>query len=304
MRRLLRALAYGRALRHRPVALRPSEQQPVRAMLGERDVTAALFPVARDPLLFGLVREPGASPVGEASVLMRDAASGALLGGLEAVSAGVFEHPGGAVDLLRPVASSADCVAPAERAWRYALAWRRARRGRGFGMGFADMRALDVLYLAPRPVFLLSLAHEGAGNAFTIDLVGSLGPDSLLMALHRSNPSLDDLRASGRFVLGAVPAEWKERLEPLGEQHHKRSVEWDALPFAVAPSPAFGVPAAVDALDLRELAVTRCESVGSYVLLACAIVSASPVRDAPQLCHVSDSYARWRAARGRAFADA
>ena len=234
MRQLLRALVRGQALRHRPVALQPVEQQSVRATVvspdGERDVTATLFPVSRDPLLLGLAREAGEPAAGRATIRMRDGTSGDLLGSLDAVPAGVFEHPGGAVDLLRPIASSVSCVSAAERAWRYALGWRHARlnarRSRAFAMSFADLRALNVLYIPPRPLYLVSVVHEGAGNVFAIDLVATLGEQGFLLALRLTTPSVEDLRASGRIAVSAVPAAWKAMLHPLGDHHYKRAIDW------------------------------------------------------------------------------
>ena len=80
--------------------------------------------------------------------------------------------------------------------------------------------------------------------------------------------------------------------------------ERDALPFAVEPSPVFAVPAPREALGQRELSVMHSEAFGSHMLFATKITGERAPADAPQLCHVSDMYARWREVNGRPLADA
>lgn len=312
MRRLLRDLVAGQPLRHRPVALPPADQQPVRAFAespgGEREVTAALFAVSLAPLLLGLARGTGGSVTGRTIVRMRDAASGVLLATLDAEPAGLFAHPGGALDLLRPIAASVHCVPALACGWRYARAWRHARRTarrpHAFAMKFKDLCALNVFYMMPRPVYLVSVVDGDAGNLFPMDLVGPLGEHGFLLALRLTSPSVELMRASGRIAVSAVPAEWKELAYRLGDHHRTRMLAWDTLQVRIAPSPVLGIPVPRDALGLRELAVERCEAVGSHMLFATSIVAHSAQRDAPQLCHVSDMYARWRVARGEPLTDA
>jgi flavin reductase (DIM6/NTAB) family NADH-FMN oxidoreductase RutF len=313
MKRLLGKLVSGQSLRHRAVALRAAEQRPVHAhaasAAGEREVTSQLFPASLKPLLLGLARGADEAPAGPFEIRMRDGRTGDLLGALTVAPAGVFEHPDGALDLLRPTSSSVACASAAELAWRYALAWRQARRTarnpHAFQMSFADLKALNVFYMMPRPVYLVSVVHGDAGNLFPMDLVGPLGEQGFLMALRLTSPSVELMRASGRIALSGVPAAWKDAAHRLGDHHRKRSIDWQALPFAVAPSPLFGIPAPATRLGLRELQVRHCEPVGSHMLFAAAVASVSaPDEDEAQLCHVSDMVARWRATRGEPFADA
>lgn len=239
---------------------------------------------------------------------MRDRTAGGLLGVLECEPAGAVEHPGGTLDLLRPTRSSVHCVSAAERIWRYALAWqharRNARRPYAFVMSFADLCALNVFYMLPRPVYLVSVVHEDAGNLFPMDLVGPLGDRGFLLALRLTSPSVELMRASGKIAVSAVPASWKEVAYRLGDHHRKRTIAWDELPFAVAPSPVLALPVPVDALGLRELELAHAEPVGSHMLFATEVKIASTRDHAPQLCHVSDMYAQWRAAAGQPFVDA
>jgi flavin reductase (DIM6/NTAB) family NADH-FMN oxidoreductase RutF len=112
------------------------------------------------------------------------------------------------------------------------------------------------------------------------------------------------MRASGRIVVSAIPAALKEPVYALGMHHKQKSIDWAALPITTAPSPTFGIPAPGDALSVRELEVRQATEIGSHVFFDARVATIDRRRDAAQLCHVSDMYARWRAAQGRPFADA
>jgi flavin reductase (DIM6/NTAB) family NADH-FMN oxidoreductase RutF len=312
MKRLLGTVISGQSLRHRPVALRAAEQRPVRAVVkterGERDVTPLLFPVSLNPLLLGLCRTAGEPPAGAPEVRMHDEVTGHLLGSMHLESAGIVDHAGRCVDLLRPVRSSVRCVPFMYRAWRHALAWRQAqlnaRQPHAFQMTFPDLRALNVFYMMPRPVYLVSVAHLDASNIFPMDLVGPLGDGTFLLALRLTSPAVELMRRGGRIVVSGVPAELKETAYRLAAHHKQRSIGWDALPFPVTASPVFSIPVPAEALRVRELQVLRSEAVGSHMFFITSIVSDSTRSNGLQLCHVSDMYARWRAVRGRPFTDA
>ncbi|HKP74268.1 MAG TPA: flavin reductase [Longimicrobiaceae bacterium] len=314
MKRLLKLMLAGQSLRHRPVALWPDEQRPVRAVLASpgdsADITARLFPVSLNPLVLG-IHSPGELGLGadaRVAVRMFDADERVPVGDLRLRGERILPWPGGDVLLLKPTGSRVRCAPALDRAWRYALAWRQAKviakTPNAFAMSFPDLKALNVFYMMPRPVYLVSVAHGDASNIFPMDLVGPVGDDTFLLALRRTSPSIELMKASGRIVVSAIPAELKEPVYALGMHHKQKSIDWAGLPIATAPSPAFGIPAPVDALSVRELEVRQAAEVGSHVFFDTRVAAFDRRRDGAQLCHVSDMYARWRAARGRSFAGA
>jgi flavin reductase (DIM6/NTAB) family NADH-FMN oxidoreductase RutF len=315
MKRLLGKLRSGESLRHRPVALRPDEQRPVRTVLaagGEsREATPHLVPVSLDPLVLGLVSpgEPGSAIAAgdRVTVRMEDAASGAVVGELRLRAERLLATPAGGILLLRPTGARVRCVPAAYRQWRHLLAWRQARVNarvpHAFAMTFPDLKALNVFYMMPRPVVLVSAVHGDRSNIFPMDLVAPVGDEGFLLALRRTSPSVELMRASGRIVVSGAPAVLKESVYALGTHHRAKSIDWAALPFAAEPSPAFGIPVPAEALRVRELEVRQATEVGSHVFFVTRVAADSPRSDAAQLCHVSDMYARWRSARGQPFAD-
>jgi flavin reductase (DIM6/NTAB) family NADH-FMN oxidoreductase RutF len=311
VKRLLRELIYGEGLRHRPVGLRAADQHPVQAVqvsaASERDVSRLVFPVSLSPLVLGLARTADEPVVGPFELRMVDA-SGERLGSIALTPAGSIEHAYGVIDLARPTDVRVRCVPRAYRAWRYLTAWRHAQltkhREHAFSMDLPDLKALNVFYMMPRPVYLVSVVHEGRDNIFPMDLVGPLGENLFLLALRKTSPSIELMRTGGRIVLSGMPARFRDVVYRLAIHHKKLAVDWSALELAIQPSPRFGFPVPAEALDWRELRVVKSEETGSHVLFVTEVESCTDVGDEPQLCHVSDMYARWRAASGRPFEDA
>lgn len=309
MKRLLLQLLLGQSLRHRPIALGLGERHPVRAIAvwatGEENVTDRLFPISLNPLLLGLAGPGSAAP---AAIRMEDAASGQRLGTIDTAPHGVIDYAGGRIALLRPSRSSVSCMPMHLIMWRYALAWRQARRSladpKAFHMSFADLRALNVFYMLPRPVYLISVVVDDSSNIFPMDLVGPLGDEFFLLALRRTSPSVQLMRESGRIVAAAAPASMKDQVYALGVHHKTPCVEWGALPFPIGPSPLFGIPTLSPSRDLLELEIIHSEPIGSHMVFVTSIARKSAEVAEPQLAHVSDMYARWRARHGRPFVDA
>ena len=265
-----------------------------------------LFPISLNPLLLGLT--PVVSMPDELIIRMEDRQSSKLLGSLRTTRVSSIEHPRGKIELLRPTHASVRCVPAPLAAWRYALAWRQSQSNlkdpRAFHMRFADLKALNVFYMMPRPVYLISAVHEDASNIFPMDLVGPLGDDLFLLALRLTSPSVELMRESGRIVAAAAPAAMKQQVYELGAHHKLRSIEWGALPFAIEPSPVFGMPTLSGPLDMRELEVLHNEPIGSHMVFVTTVANRTAGADTPQLCHVSDMHARWRERQRRPFRDA
>jgi flavin reductase (DIM6/NTAB) family NADH-FMN oxidoreductase RutF len=311
VRRLANAVVHGEWLRHRPVALSAADQRPVRAIArsaaGERDVSGIVFPVSLSPFVIGVARAPNESATEATELRMREA-SGEELGVIRLAPAGTVRHPTGQLDLFMPTGSAALCIRSAELAWRYAAAWRHmwvnAKRPGAFTMSFADLKALNVFYMMPRPVYLVTVMGMDRGNMFPMDLVGPLGSDRFLLALRATSQSIATIAGTRKIALSGAPARFKDIAYRLGGQHREHSLDWRSLELATVPSPLFGFPVAAEALGVRELEVRHSQVVGSHMLFVTDVARQSDGNEEPQLCHVSDMYARWRALRGRPIVDA
>jgi flavin reductase (DIM6/NTAB) family NADH-FMN oxidoreductase RutF len=315
MKRFLHAVLRGQPLRHRPIALPLDEQRQVRVVL-ERpgrdwDVSCRVFPAALNPFIIGLAPGPSSEPLHDSRhcrLRFEDAAGSIAISGIVVEAGQTLATAEGPIALLRPIQSAVRCVPAAYRAWRHFLAWRHTRAGgrtaHNLQMSYADLRALNAFYVLPRPVFLVSVAAGDRSNMFPMDLVAPIGGDRFLLALRRTSPSVDTMCASRQVVVSGAPAPFKDIAYRLGAHHKKPSIDWDTLPFALVPSTVYGIPRPLESPIVRELQIEASDEIGSHMLFRCRIIRQEAPSGVPQLCHVSDMYARWRHRQGRAFADA
>jgi flavin reductase (DIM6/NTAB) family NADH-FMN oxidoreductase RutF len=230
------------------------------------------------------------------------------IGGIVVEAGQTLTTPEGPMTLVRPMRAAVRCVPAADRAWRHFLAWRHTRVGartaHNLQMSYADLRALNAFYVLPRPVFLVSVAAGARSNMFPMDLVAPIGADRFLLALRRTSPSVETMCASRQVVISGAPATFKDIAYRLGAHHQKASIDWNTIPFPLVPSTVYGIPRPVESPIVRELRVEAFDEIGSHMLFRCRIIQQEAPSDVPQLCHVSDMYARWRHRQGRAFANA
>lgn len=184
--------------------------------------------------------------------------------------------------------------------------WRTHRHQKAnpfnFQMEHRDLKALFVFYLRPRPVYLVSVQHGAHLNIFPMDLVGPLDSAWFSFALRLTSPAVDLMKHSGRFVASGIDATFKTIAYELGRQHRQLSIELPALPFETCPSPEFGLPAPVAALDVREVSVEHAMEVGSHCLFLTTVTRRSrsaETNGSRQLCHIHGSFAEALSDAGR-----
>jgi flavin reductase (DIM6/NTAB) family NADH-FMN oxidoreductase RutF len=155
-----------------------------------------------------------------------------------------------------------------------------------FRMIPSELFALYVFYYVPRPVYLVSVAFEGAANIFPMDLVGRMGGDLFLLALRSTSPAIRLMTSSKCLALTAVPFDEKDAAYKLGTHHKKETIDWDTLPFQGIPSPGFGLRVPASALAVREVEVVATDLIGTHVLFVTRIVREERWRPGRQLCHI------------------
>jgi len=188
------------------------------------------------------------------------------------------------------------CLPPLKMQLHYLWRWWQGRKQKGgynFQMVTGDLYAYYVFTICPRPVVLVSVVHDGASNIFPQDLIGPTDSPYFLMALRNTSPAVALMKASRRMVLSGCPFAYQSIAYDLGAHHRKERIEWDAMPFAVRPSPTFGIPMPDAALFVREVAVEATHEVGSHTLFFTRIVNEERYNEEPQLFHVAGYYHDW-----------
>lgn len=201
-----------------------------------------------------------------------------LLGVLHLRPAGAIPLPGHRFRLFETSDCENYCVSRLQmRAYDLREQWRAERRQRrnprNFQMTHPDIRASHVFYICPRPVVLVTVDHQGAGNMFPMDLIGPTDSPWFSMALRLTSPAVELIRQSRRLALASAPFSYKEIAYQLGEHHRQLSIDWKSLPFPLQPSPEFRLPVAQAALRVREMQIEEFHTIGSHMLFLTSPVS-------------------------------
>ena len=300
IRAAARALWQGVELRHLPVAVDHSDPPVVRTLLtaGAQaiDITGLDVPAALKPLVIGM-RETNAWPHATPMPwrLENHLADGTLLGSMDLHFFERLQLGTEVFSLFRPSRARTACVATLERQWRYLLAWRRAavrKNAPGMTMTSADLKALDVYYQRPRPVWLVTVPHQNHFNMFPMDLLQVFPDQRLFLALRSSSPSIPYMRQRCPIALSAVPADLKQVIYRLGSHHQAAYVPDAPLPFATVRSAAHGLVVAAPAFRITEWTISDWKEVGSHTCFIADYVRDTTLGSAPQLAHVSALFAR------------
>jgi flavin reductase (DIM6/NTAB) family NADH-FMN oxidoreductase RutF len=307
MKRWLTLLRNGKGLRHLPVTHSDSPAPAVRVVLaGLRptplDVTHDHVPVSLRPLILGVrlaasLDSPSSSHNGISLHFFDPLEGSSPIARIGLRKVGELTLFRDSLQLFEATDCHNRCVPPITRWVRYALSWQHARHAKerqdGLCMSASDLICLNAYYIVQRPVFLVSVAHEGSDNFFPMDLVGKLSSGEFMLALRATSPAIELMERSRQLALSAAPAVHIQATYALGAHHRRRSVDLGALPFRTQPSPEFGLPVIADAERVIEVAIQETHRIGSHVLFVSRVIHDSG-RAETQLAHVSSMYAEWR----------
>jgi flavin reductase (DIM6/NTAB) family NADH-FMN oxidoreductase RutF len=191
------------------------------------------------------------------------------------------------------------CV-PQVRLWIRYLdhAYRKWKSERGHAPGSqirtSELRSVFAFYICPRPVVLVSVVHENAGNIFPMDLIGPVGTRHFALALHNISAPLRLMAQSRRIALSSVPIEQSWQAFELGKNHKQTAVDFGGLPFPTMPSESFGFPVPRFSLRTRELQIETIRRLETHTLFVGRIVRDQLHADGPQMFQVHGFYQAWR----------
>ncbi len=300
LRRALNLPRYGAVALNDP---QHSVEVSLEGLERPRDVTRNNVVAALRPFTVAIMLENGTTLDNrKLRLCFRGRTSGRSLGVLHLKPAGAIPLEGRLLCLFEIAECENYCVSQLQLlTYDIREEWRADRRQRrnphNFRMTHPDIRASHVFYICPRPVVLVTVEHEGAGNMFPMDLIGPfprdligpfprdlIGPfprdligttDSpwFSMALRLTSPAVELMKQSRRMVLTSAPFSYKDVAYKLGEHHRKARIDWGTLPFATRPSAQFGLPVAEAGLRVREVRVEEWHTVGSHMLFLTSVVS-------------------------------
>lgn len=258
----------------------------------EQDVTSDHVVVSLQPLLLAVGEEPAAFASDTPQLKFVDRGTGTALGTLRLRR----EHLAGPgfARLFRVTGCSQACVPRPLQHWHGLLRRLRRRKGNDFSMAESAVEQLNVFYVCPRPVVLVSVDDGDASNLFPMDLVGPLGERWFSLALRSSSPSIGTLRGSRRLALGDVAATDRDLAYELGRHHKTRRLDWSRLSCALTLTHAFRLPLPNGVLRTRECVIEQVHEIGSHTWFLCRVLHDERRRAGEQLFHTSGIHRRFR----------
>jgi flavin reductase (DIM6/NTAB) family NADH-FMN oxidoreductase RutF len=257
---------------------------------GERDVTANHVVVSLQPLLLAI---GGLVPC-STTLRFIDRASGRQLGALRLRRERIVTLDGRDVGIFGVTRGSHACLPAPLRHWQRLLHAIGQRRGHDFGMSSTAVRQLNVFYLCPRPVVLISVDDGEANNLFPMDLIGPLAGSWFSLALRHTSPSVKTLCRAQRLALADVDARDRALAYRLGSHHGMQRIDWAQVGCELAPSPTFGLPLPTRANRIRECVIEHSLEMGSHAWFLCRVVNERWHAAGARLFHTSGIHRRFR----------
>ena len=308
MKRLLKRALFGSAPMPAHVAVGFADARTeVRVVLdglgSPIDVSGDHVPVALRPFTLGLCLDASVTPSAlrraRLRLVLRDWVGGGSVRGrlaLRVVAREPIALGARRLWLFEIAGSTNRCLPLVQLHARELHDWWGRRHGdpHNFRMTASDLRAINVYYMRPRPVSLVTVIDGDASNIFPMDLIGPVSSGHFLLALRTTSPAVALMSHVRRVAVSAVPAAFKHAAYALGKHHRERSVDFGRLPFPTTASPEFGLPVPADALVVRELAIREVHTVGSHTLFVTEIERETSGLAGEALCHIASPYAHIR----------
>jgi flavin reductase (DIM6/NTAB) family NADH-FMN oxidoreductase RutF len=157
-----------------------------------------------------------------------------------------------------------------------------------------EAHTMIVFFICPRPVVLVSVLHEGAGNVFPMNLMGPIGDGLFAFALNSTRHAAPIVVSAGRLAISNVPLDQASLARQLGRNHLKTSIDMTQLPFESTPSSTYSFPVPDFAVRVRELEIESAKRLGSHTFFITRMVHDERRTAAPEFFYVHGIYEAWR----------
>jgi len=187
---------------------------------------------------------------------------------------------------------------PRHQIWAHdlhqALVRRRNDKNPEIPMSVRAARSMNVFFICPRPVVLVSVMHGDSGNIFPMNLFGGIGDGYFAFALNSRRKAAPLVERTGRVALSSIPFEHAGLARKLGKNHRLEFANWNELPFRTMPSAALGIPVPQFALRVREMEIEAVRKLGSHTLFFARLIRDERLSNDSQFCMVHGIYQAWR----------
>lgn len=176
--------------------------------------------------------------------------------------------------------------------------WKQRRSKSKIKLSPLEQLAMSVIFTCPRPISLVSVAHEGRENMFPLNVMSDVDDRYFAFALTACKLPAQFLASAGRFALSVTPIEQAPIAFALAINHNTYSMEFKDLPFPTRPSPKLGLAVPVFSPRVREMEIESVHKVGSHSLFVARTISDERFDNGPEFSVVHGFYQAWRLRHG------
>jgi flavin reductase (DIM6/NTAB) family NADH-FMN oxidoreductase RutF len=177
--------------------------------------------------------------------------------------------------------------------YQFYIRW-RSDKNPEIPMSISGARSMNVLFICPRPVVLVSVMQGGSGNIFPMNLFGAIGNGYFAFALNSLRKAAPLVERAGRVAMSNIPFEHAGLARQLGKNHRLEFADWDELPFKTVPSAALGLPIPQFALRVREMEIEAVQKLGSHTLFFARLIRDERLGNSSQFYMIHGIYQAWR----------
>jgi hypothetical protein len=223
-----------------------------------------------------------------------------LLGRIGLKYSGISIRTSGPALYFFQVSSARSYCLPLVHLWMFYLqlsyrSWRTPLAPNTIKLSFLEMRAMDILFICPRPICLASTENGTLGNMFPMNVMGELDESYLGFGLKDAKSPSHFVARTRRIALSTIPMQHGNLGYKLGPNHSKKNgIEWSDLPFATNPSPKFGIPVPTFALRVREIEVEATKKLGTHNFFVGRVVRDERFAKDAEWCVIHGHYQTWR----------
>jgi flavin reductase (DIM6/NTAB) family NADH-FMN oxidoreductase RutF len=159
---------------------------------------------------------------------------------------------------------------------------------------------MTVLFICPRPVVLVSVAHQGRFNMFPMNLMANAPDGHFVFALNSHRKACPLILDAGRLTICSVPVDKASDARALARNHRAETIDEKSLTFGLRRSPNLGLPVPEFATRIRELEVVYSHNLGSHTLVMAKITHDERWEQRAEFFMIHGIYQTWRRRHGLA----
>ncbi len=200
--------------------------------------------------------------------------------------------------ILFEARSTTNHCLPQARIWAHYLLQRYSQWRSGvisdIKLSLLEKRAMDVMFICPRPVVLVSAADELGRNMFPMNVMGDLNNGYFAFALKDSKWPARLVARARNIALSSVPQDRASLAYQIAANHNKQTIDWYQLPFATKTSEEFKIPIPDFAQRVREMVVEEVHRLGSHTFFLARIVRDDVLSEGVEMFVTHGFYQAWR----------